>query len=309
MDKKIVVALDDSIQSEYAVHYAVKMSSSVNKLHYVLFHVQPSISSFLIEEAKKDARTRGELSRLIHKNTKTAERLLETHKNEMIRRGIPENCIELVTQTKRRGVAKDILDSSQGEWYDAIVIARRGLTRLQQTFLGSVSGDMIEHAESIPVWLVDGEVRSSKILFAAEASETSLRALDHLCFMVGSNPEVKITIFHVTPSPDHPFGIDLDDEERELGEVLCKADERAFNDYVVAALKKLKEEGVSEDRVKVKVIQRRSGPGKAILKEAARKDFGTVVIGRRGAGNSYYMGSVARHLVSRISAQALWVVP
>ena len=117
MEKKIVLALDDSIQSKYAVQYAVDMSSSIMKLHYVLFHIQPGVSQFLVEEAKKSAKTRKELNQLVRKNTKKAEQMLEAHKNEMVRKGISEDRLEIITHPKKRGVAKDILDFAQGGSY------------------------------------------------------------------------------------------------------------------------------------------------------------------------------------------------
>ena len=52
MDKKILLAVDDSLHSKEAVKYAVAISSTVKDLHYVLFHVQPVISHYLLDEAQ-----------------------------------------------------------------------------------------------------------------------------------------------------------------------------------------------------------------------------------------------------------------
>ena len=48
--------------------------------------------------------------------------------------------------------------------------------------------------------------------------------------------------------------------------------------------------------------------GKAILDEAKKGNYGTVVIGRRGASKAFFMGSVSRYVLDRISNRALWLV-
>jgi hypothetical protein len=38
-----------------------------------------------------------------------------------------------------------------------------------------------------------------KILLAVDGSESALRAVDHMAFMLSGNPEVRFCFFHVTP--------------------------------------------------------------------------------------------------------------
>ena len=69
--------------------------------------------------------------------------------------GQPKRNYELVVKDAEKGL------------YDAIVVGRRGLSRAQKTFMGSVSAKLTTHSRVIPVWVVDGDVRSMKILVAA----------------------------------------------------------------------------------------------------------------------------------------------
>jgi hypothetical protein len=55
--------------------------------------------------------------------------------------------------------------------YNAIVVGSRKISRLQQVFMGSVSANLVEHSEFIPVWIVDGEVTPDKIMVAVDGSE------------------------------------------------------------------------------------------------------------------------------------------
>ena len=121
MDKKIMLAVDDSLQSKYAVKYAVTISSAVKDLHYVLFHVQPTISLYLIDEAQKSLKAQAELDKVSKKNEASAHEILEQYKNDMVRMGIDEDRTEIVTQRRTLGLAKDIIDFGHVGRYDAIV--------------------------------------------------------------------------------------------------------------------------------------------------------------------------------------------
>ena len=48
--------------------------------------------------------------------------------------------------------------------------------------------------------------------------------------------------------------------------------------------------------------------GKTILDEARKGNYGTVVIGRRGANGAFYMGGVSRSVLNKMSERAVWVV-
>ena len=48
--------------------------------------------------------------------------------------------------------------------------------------------------------------------------------------------------------------------------------------------------------------------GKAIVDEAKKGNYGTVVIGRRGVSKAFFMGSVSRYVLDRTRNRALWLV-
>ena len=52
MEKKILLAVDESKHAKKAVQYAISISPRVNQLTYTLFHVQPQISQFLKDDAR-----------------------------------------------------------------------------------------------------------------------------------------------------------------------------------------------------------------------------------------------------------------
>lgn len=49
MGKKILLAIDDCVDSKKAVQYAVRMCSNVKDIHYTLFNVQPAVPEVFTE--------------------------------------------------------------------------------------------------------------------------------------------------------------------------------------------------------------------------------------------------------------------
>ncbi len=308
MEKKILLAVDDSIHSKYAVRYAVRISSVVKELAYTLFHVQPTISQFLLDESKTDIRARQELKEVIQRNGENAHRILEQHKIEMIRMGIPEASVETTTSPKILGLAKDILNCSEQGLYDAIVVGRTGFSSVQKAFMGSVSANLVAHSGLVPVWVVDGNVTSTKIMVAVDGSEGSLAAVDHLCFMVGNNPDIAIVLFHVVPKLGDYCGINFMDEADTFKEVIVRGARQCLERFYLCAKKRFEEAGLQDNQIEIKVTERIANVGKAIVTEAKKGDYGTVVVGRRGISSAFFMGSVSRYVMDKISNRTVWLV-
>ena len=308
MEKKILLAVDGSIHSRHAVHYAVRMSSVVRDFTCTLLHIQPCLSQFLLDEARTDFKAKAELKKVIRRNAEDAQSMLEKYKAQMVRMGIADKRIDVVTQPRLLGLARDILQRAQEGLYDGIVVGRRGLSRVQKAFMGSVTAKLAEHSRVIPVWIVDGDVTSTRILMAVDGSECSLRAVDHLSFMVGQNPNVTVTLFHVVPRFRDCCVIDFDEKETDVQQVLAQGDKRCIDRFYTHAQKKFREGGIQEKQIEIKVTKRAINVGKAILDEARKGNYGTVVVGRRGASKAFFMGSVSRYVLDRISNRALWLV-
>jgi nucleotide-binding universal stress UspA family protein len=308
VEKKILLAVDDSTYSRHAIQYAVKMSSVIRDLTYTIFHVQPTISQFLLDEAETDYKARAELKKVVRKNVEDAKGILEKCKAEMVRAGITEKSIDVTTQPKLLGLAKDILEYAQQGLYDAIVVGRRDFSRIQQVFMDSVTAKLVEHSELIPVWVLDGNVTSTRIMVALDGSESSLRAVDHLSFMVGENPKIKVTLFHVIPKVGGHCAIRFNEKDSGVGEIMTQGNRRCVEHFYAHAQKKFREAGIQENQIEIKVIKRTMNVGKAIVDEAKKGNYGTVVIGRRGASRAFFMGGVSRYVLDRISNLALWLI-
>ena len=310
MNKKIVIAVDRSQPSKMALDYAIQMSTMIPDLHLVLLHIQPMVSLFLKEDARTSALARKKLEKIATENERLAHLLLEEDRRYMADKGITSDRVEVVTQARKRGFAKDIIEFAQEGPYDAIVVGRRGLSGIAKFYSGSVTANILEQSQVIPVWLVDGEAGAGQILVAVDGSEASLRVIDHISFMMRGEPKTRVTLVHVASNARNTCAIDLEEHpDTELEEIIVRGDKACIDQFYARALEKFKQAGVEDERVQFETIEGRRRIGKAIMDFAEKGHYHTLVVGRRGIDKSFFMGSVSRYLINNLSDGALWVVP
>ncbi len=310
MEKKVLIAVDDSRHSENALRYAAELVQSVKELKFVLFHVQPTISQYLVDEARTKPSAHAELRKLEKKAHQTAQALLQKDKALMVSLGIAEENVQAIALPRKFGAAKDILEYGTALLYDAIVVGRRGVSGLAEVFVGSISSNVVDNSEVLPIWVVDEKASSKGIMVAVDGSNSSLRAVDHLAFIFGGNPDVTISFFHVTPRLSDFCPIDFSQNDTSALETIIEQGDRACIDRFYAhALKKLADAGIGENQIRIDVHRGGFKVGKAILDGYRKGGFGTLIVGRRGMDKKFFTGSVSRHLVNQFSGGALWVVP
>jgi nucleotide-binding universal stress UspA family protein len=310
MQKKILLPVDNTRPSRRALDYALQLSSDISELHYVLFHIQPMISLFLQEEARKSSLSRKQLEKVINKNKEVADKLLAEYRHELEQQGVAPERIECITKTRKLGYAKDIIERAQKKQYDAIVVGRRGISSLQKMYSGSVTTDILEQSQVIPVWLVDGEVPSGEMLMAIDGSEASLRAVDHASFMLSHMPEPRLTLLHVTSNARNYCEIDLDQQpDPDLEDIVIQGDKACIDRFYPHAIKKFEDAGLSKEQIRIETVKGSRRIGKTIMDFAQKGKYSTVIVGRRGVNKSFFMGSASRYMINNISNGALWVVP
>lgn len=309
MEKRVLLAVDESAYSRKATEYAVGIDPKVKDLRFTLFNVQPKISEFLLEDARIDDKARKALMDVGKKNEENSKRILKNTKERMIRLGVDEKVIETVSQPQDMGTAKSILDYGKQSLCDAIVLGKRGMSSLAESFIGSVTNSVLEYTTVTPVWAVGGDVRSSKIMVAIDGSESALSAVNHVASMLGDNPDAEVTLLHVTPRLKDYCTIEFDEEGDIVEDVIAQGDKQCVESFYIRAKQRFEDAGLKESQVVIKEVKSILNIGKTVVNEGETGNFGTIVIGRRGVNNSFFMGSVSRYVLTNASDCAVWLVP
>ncbi len=156
---KFLVAMDASEGAMHAVNHVASIVNGSPYFEVTLIHIVRGLDIFhqifekgIGETLQRDwiATTEKELE----ESRKEIEPLFKEAKNRLIYAGVrPERIKEKIV--KGHGSrAGTICDEADHGAYDTIVVGRRGLSRVQEFFMGRVSNKVIQLAKERTVWVV-----------------------------------------------------------------------------------------------------------------------------------------------------------
>jgi nucleotide-binding universal stress UspA family protein len=310
VERKILVAVDGSHHSHNILRYLGQLFSMVE---HVSFHLLCIVPSTGLPEAGKEwmdeldllATMSSEGRRRYH----AAKRYMGEAILQLARRGIDPEQVTTAVQLARISVAEDILHEARKGVYDALLIGRRGLGKLEKVFMGSVSSSVLDKSHDVPVWMIDGVVDSAKILVPVDGSVPSLRAVDHLAFILRANPHAEVTLFHSSAMLAGSGIADIHDFKEQWGEEWCELHLSRPDSLFHAPEQILRENGFPEERLHRIHTHKGLYPSRQILRQALVDNFGTVVIGRRGAHVSKGLRKgVSDQVIAMAEGLAIWIV-
>jgi nucleotide-binding universal stress UspA family protein len=310
MEKKLLLAIDGSKNSLLTIDYVQRLLHFCPEVKLVFFHVLPPIPP-LYNEGPLDPKAHNQLNQWKKKQKEAIEGVLNKTKEKLIKGGWSDSQIQIRIQAKRIGPARDILFEADQGMVDAVVMGRRGLGKMAEMFLGSVSNKIIQGSSTAPVWIIGGKVTNSNILVAVDGSENAKRAVDHLSFILGSCADegIKILLFNAYPGLLTLAGPRIIPNLSEFP-ISRQQYEDKTNSLFEECEKMLLEAGVSPGSIKKKTCFKCSDIGKAILSEARKGGYGTIVMGRRGISKAkeFFMGSVSNRILQQAEDLAVWII-
>ncbi len=309
MDKKVLVAVDGSRASLIALDYVAVMEAAViPDLWVTLFHVEESIPQGLRSEMGKTPESFRRLQAMEERIAQRTALVLERARQRLLDAGLDRAKLECAHQGRAMGLAKDIVFRGEHGNFDAVVLGRRGLSRMEEMFLGSVTNKVVQHADRVPVWVVGGLVKSCRVLCAVDASEGSIRAVDHLGFMLSGNKDCRVTLFHASPNLSALKALDMEPGQTGLlSQDIMQDDLARMAGFYEEARRLLAQSGLEPDQVEM-VSRESPGVAKAIMDELRQGQYGTVVLGRRGEGKAFWLGHVSDRILRNCQEAAVWVV-
>jgi nucleotide-binding universal stress UspA family protein len=311
LEKKLLLAVDGSKNSLYALDYVSGLFQSCPESRLVLFHVLPPVPPVYKEQILYDPLAQRAILQWKKKHQEAIEQVLKKSKEKLIQLGWKDSQVRIQAQEKRIGLARDILFEARKGDYDAVVVGRRGLSKVQEFFLGSVSNKIIQGAGELPVWIVGGKTNAPRILVAVDGSENSLRAVDHLSFMLEpcQGTELKILLLNVWP------GFLTLSGPRLLPNLSAWPNsqtqyEKMTLPFLDQCEKMLISAGLSPSQIKSRIALKGADIAKAILSEAGKGGYDTIVLGRRGISKAkeFFMGSVSSKILQLAEQKAVWLV-
>ncbi|MFH1083941.1 MAG: universal stress protein [Pseudomonadota bacterium] len=292
--ERLLLALDGSDAAFETVKYVSRMDP-LKSIQMLLFAVFSKIreSYWDLEKEPVYNRKLGEIRAWETRRETELEDYMRKAKKILLDSGFPKESVDIKLHERNKGIARDIIDEAK-KGYGALVVGRKGVSRVRGIVLGSVATKLLEGISTIPVWMIGRGPRPEKILIALDGSEGSLRAVDYVGALLGGF-QYEISLTNV-----------MRDEEKDRIAKVEHFTARAFDD----AIERLTVSGIARTRISTQVITGAPSRAQAIVKEATQGGYGTIVVGKRGLSDvrDFHMGTVTGKVVQLATGQAVWVV-
>ncbi|MFO7737736.1 MAG: universal stress protein [Desulfatiglandaceae bacterium] len=158
MEKKVLVAFDDSDNARRAVEFIAR--SFTTDHHITLFSVipdttalcqmtgfnTPTLTPYFLEQ-------QGAFCALEEKKKNLIKASLESAEAVLIKAGFDKSNIKRKMIVEKKGAAKAIISEAKSG-YHTIVLGRRGLSGVKEFFLGSVSQKVLSAVEDVSIILI-----------------------------------------------------------------------------------------------------------------------------------------------------------
>lgn len=177
--ERFLIALDGTIASLHIVRYFCRLLGGGSNFHVTLFHVLPSVSPNLLkkEDVKRIERIHKENPHLdgyfwSDEDEARMETLFREAREMLIAAGMPPDHISVRFQVQSTETAVVILKEAEALGCSTIIMGRRGIGRVKEFILGSVSSSVVKMARDVNLWIVSekGPADLSAILDKTSAS-------------------------------------------------------------------------------------------------------------------------------------------
>lgn len=285
MEKHLLVTVSEQRKNLYADRFVGHFFSNREKLKITLFYTSPRPPA--VWEGERTLAGDAQREAQLRENEIRGRKALEGAKRLLLQRGFLEERIKTKLQVRRFSKVMDIVQEGEEGLYDAVVLGRRGLSRLEEAFDESVTKELLSRKVGFPIWVCrKPDLERKHALVCVDGSEASVRAADHVGFILSDQDDHDVTLMTVAKKGARSEG--------------------HMADHFGACRKHIEANGFPGDRIKTKVVEA-GNIAKAILKEAEAGRFGVVAVGRTGKGSGFFMGSVSTALLKELEKACLWI--
>lgn len=157
MGQKILIALDESENSRRAVEFVGKTfsSDSLVTLFSVMLDADAICSMQSPELIPYFKSQQQSFCSLEDKKKEVVKAALQKAKATLMQSGFDEGNITVETLSRKKGIARDIINEVNQRDYDLVVLGKRGVSGVKDFILGSITQKVMQGVKNTSVLLVD----------------------------------------------------------------------------------------------------------------------------------------------------------
>jgi len=311
--RRVLIAIDGSKNALKSVAYTANLYQGNSDLEVTLLHIHPAIPSIFVEE-QQDPLIRKDFEAWKLRREEKAKWFMDEASKVLQKAGLKAEQILERHHPKNIGTARDIVWEADKEGYDAMVLGKRGLSKIEEFFLGSITNEVLEISVNHPVWVVDGDVTSKRVLIAMDETDQAIELARHAGKMLRDIEGVDILLYHRCTLFTEIM-IEEDKEElRVIGKRYVERQKKEISRLFKEAEKVLVNSGIDQKAIDTQFHFDVSFTDKEVSKDLLlnlkQREFGTIVMGRKGSTNAreFRMGSVCQRTLRKAKNCALWIL-
>ncbi len=308
---RLLLAADGSSHALKAVEYVGFMFKDRN-IDIKVIHVLPPIPPILREHRPSDKDfTEWQTSykdKWVKMHQERAEGILKEVRQTLLQLGIKEDRIEMEVYPGITTVAKDLCFYARGGAFDALILGRRGISKIKELIVGSTCERVIHAEETIPVCIVTGDINSKKVLIPVDGSAQAERAVKHASLILTGIPDISITLLHILTEPYLPH---WEESHIKFWERLVEEKKADITPFLDRAKEVLLSSGIPKEAIKISLKEKAGAVSVTgeILTEQEEGGYGTIIMGRRGlSGLTEFVGSISKKVLTQVNNCSLWLV-
>jgi nucleotide-binding universal stress UspA family protein len=305
----ILAAVDGSNQSANTIAYLSRILSPEN-VRIELFHVLTEAPESVFDQGETEeiAAYGEEIGQWTSRRTMYIDRFMEAAKKTLVEAGFASENISYTIQTRRAGIARDILSRSH-QGYSAVAIGRKGFGTLPEFMLGSIAAKLADTVTQAPLVIVGGQPETRKILVALDRSRIIRKGLDQVAPLLSRTLE-EILLCHIVrplsePQPARESYFSSRNETHWLDE-----SSRKIVPALVEAKQHMTRAGFEPKSFHTAIVKEKTSRADGLRGEAEALGIGTIIVGRRGTTSvdEFVMGRVTRKILYMAFNNAIWIV-
>ncbi|MGD8367049.1 MAG: universal stress protein [Desulfobacterales bacterium] len=305
--RRVLVALDGSQRSLETMRRLGEIDA-LKGLDVTLIHIFTGFPGYLLE-VERDPTPLFSARDIEQRQTREKRKIGEwmAHaRNALIRSGFAETHVESRIEDLKVGVARDLLaEAARG--YDALVIRRRGMSKMASLILGSISSKLLEAATFIPLLISGNAPFSGNILIAMDGSENAMRAVEFVGDAIQGSCQ-RLVLAHVMRK-DMSFDT-IEGSPEKVPENVRHAMKQACAERFEKAAEILQQRGFSRRQIRMRFLPDRSSRSETLVRLAAEEGCSIISAGRKGRSDNsdFPLGGVVRKLVHLARDHSIWIV-
>ncbi len=307
--KRILLAFDGSDQAINVAHY-VGAIFPPEQTEVVLFNVQSEIPK-LYQDLEVNPLYRSKMPSVmdwVAEQQNIVSQSMENASKILVDAGFPADAVKIKIQTKKAGVARDIIKETHRPWmhlnvetppfpqdYSAVVVGRKGISKLKDFFVDSVGIRMVGKIKHIPLIVVGGAPVSKKILVAFNGSDEAMKGVAYIGSLLGAS-DCDVKISYVAKY------------------ILSKQEQKKLEDRIGPSIDEAKsllvKSGFPSNRVSSEIMKVKTSRAAGIIEDARAGGFETIVVGRRGLITfieEHFLGRISKKVLQMADNMAVWI--